>query len=116
MPLAEYLEDYRRELEARGNDPRYVGLVHCRLRALFEGCGFRLLSDLSASGVMDWLARQRCDTVAPDLLVSKGEFTRCEAGRGSGRPSWPVSPPPISTSTETRRPSPWQCGGTSHGR
>ena len=41
-PLAEHLADYRRELEARDNAPRYVALVVSRLAALLDGCGFRL--------------------------------------------------------------------------
>src|SRR6516164_9828351 len=55
-PLAEHVADYHRELEARGNEPRYVRLVASRLTALFDGCDFRFLPDLSASRVMDWLA------------------------------------------------------------
>ena len=58
-PLAEHLADYRRELEARDNDPRYVRLVISRLAALFKGCGFEFMADLSASRVMDWLANLR---------------------------------------------------------
>ena len=58
-PLQEHLEDYRRELEARDNAPRYVALVISRLRALFDGCGFRFTTDLSASRAMDWLADLR---------------------------------------------------------
>src|SRR5262245_40959248 len=48
-PLADHLADYRRDLEARGNAPRYVAVVVSRLEALLEGCGFRFSSDLSAS-------------------------------------------------------------------
>src|SRR5262249_51349331 len=39
-PLSEHLEDYRRELAARDNAPRYVELVHGRLRDLLAGCSF----------------------------------------------------------------------------
>src|SRR5215471_1775220 len=39
-PLREHLADYRRELEARDNVPRYVALVTSRLKALLEGCSF----------------------------------------------------------------------------
>src|SRR5262249_23731619 len=47
------LADFRRELEARDNEPRYVRLVFSRLSALLEGCGFLFMADLSASRVLD---------------------------------------------------------------
>jgi hypothetical protein len=58
-PLLEHLEDYRRELEARDNAPRYVSAVISRLAMLLSGCGFVFTSDLSASRVMEWLANLR---------------------------------------------------------
>jgi hypothetical protein len=60
-PLADHLADFRRELEARDNEPRYVKLVFSRLQTLLDGCRFKFMADLSASRVMDWLAdlRQR---------------------------------------------------------
>jgi excisionase family DNA binding protein len=58
-PLADHLADYRRELEARNSAPRYVTCVISRLAALLAGCGFRLIADLSASRVADWLAHMR---------------------------------------------------------
>src|SRR5262249_47949739 len=78
-PLAEHLADFRRELEARGNDPRYVQLVFSRLTALVDGCGFKFFSDLSASRVMDWLAdlRQKGEARAP-LPEGKSLFTMKE--------------------------------------
>jgi excisionase family DNA binding protein len=57
--LADHLADYRRELEARDNAPRYVSVVISRLEALLEGCGFRFVADLSASRASDWLADLR---------------------------------------------------------
>ncbi len=78
-PLAEHIAEYRRELEARGNELRYCRLVASRLTALCGGCGFRFLSDVSASRVMDWLASLRRNTVAPQPLPSVEAFTRTEA-------------------------------------
>jgi integrase len=78
-PLAEHLADYRRELEARGNAPRYVDLVNSRLRDLLDGCGFRLIPDLSASRVMDWLATLRRTAGArAEPEPGKQEWTRKE--------------------------------------
>jgi integrase len=93
-PLAEHLQDYRRELEARGNAPRYVALVVSRLEALLDGCGFRLIPDLSASRVTDWLAdlRQKGGARAT-LEPGKEWFTRNEvAGLLSIKP---FSVPPL---------------------
>lgn len=83
-PLAEHLDDFRRDLESRGNDLRYVTLVNSRLVALCEGCGFRWLDDLSASRVMDWLARQRRSERSAELPADKTQFTRSEAAEALG--------------------------------
>jgi hypothetical protein len=53
-PLREHLADFRRELEAKGDDPRHVGIVVSRMAALLDGCGFHLYGDLSASRVMEY--------------------------------------------------------------
>src|SRR5262249_13966665 len=81
-PLAEHLADFHKELAARGNAPRYVELVFSWLRALLDGCGFRLTADLSASRVMDWLAdlRRRGKPSAP-LPPGQEWFTSREAAR-----------------------------------
>jgi hypothetical protein len=49
-PLAEHLADFRRDLEARDNAPRYVSVVISRLEALLAGCRFVFIPDLNASG------------------------------------------------------------------
>jgi integrase len=78
-PLADHLLDFRRELEARDNEPRYVKLVFSRLQALLDGCGFRFMADLSASRVMNWLAdlRQKGEARAP-LPEGQDLFTMTE--------------------------------------
>jgi integrase len=78
-PLSEHLEDYRRDLEARDNEPRYVRLVFSRLQALLTGCNFHFMDDLSASAVMDWLAdlRTRGEARAP-LPEGQALFTMKE--------------------------------------
>jgi hypothetical protein len=48
-PLLEHLADFETELRARGNGPTHVHDVIARLRALFTGCAFATLPDLSAS-------------------------------------------------------------------
>jgi hypothetical protein len=79
-PLAEHIADYWLELEARDNKPSYVGLVISRLTALFEGCGFRWLTDIAAAPVNNWLAdlRRKGRTRVP-LEEGKQEFTTQQA-------------------------------------
>jgi excisionase family DNA binding protein len=49
--------------------------------ALCDGCGFRLISDLSASRVMDWLASLRRGAATRVPLPSAEAFTRSEAAQ-----------------------------------
>ena len=79
-PLAEHVENFRQELASRNNTPDYVALVISRLSKLLDGCGFVRMSDLSASRVMDWLAKMRRN--GPDsvpLDEGKVVFTLKEA-------------------------------------
>jgi excisionase family DNA binding protein len=81
-PLAEHLADYRRELQARDNAPRYVALVVSRLAALLSGCGFVFTPDLSASRAMDWLADlRRKGRPRAELAPGQESFTVREAAR-----------------------------------
>src|SRR5262249_29386574 len=84
-PLLEHLGDYRAALEARNDEPRYVALVVSRLTTLFEGCGFRLIPDLSLSRVEGWLATLRRDgPPAAELPAGAELFTRSEAAEALG--------------------------------
>src|SRR5262245_41730454 len=93
-PLLEHLADYRRELESRGNAPRYTDLVISRLEDLVEGCGFCFTSDLSASRIMDWLADLRRKG-RPCVALEPGQdwFTRKEVAALLGVK--PFSVPPL---------------------
>jgi len=79
-PLSEHLDDFHRELSARGNAPRYVELVISRLRSLMAGCRFVFIGDLSASRAIDWLAQLR-NRVRPHSELPLGQewFTPKEA-------------------------------------
>jgi integrase len=80
-PLADHLADYRRELQARNNEPHYVALVVSRVTSLLDGCQFHFIADLSASRVMDWLADLR-NKGRPRVLLEDGKewFTLRETG------------------------------------
>jgi integrase/recombinase XerC len=81
-PLGEHLADFRAALTAKGNTPNYVALVLGRLQALADGCGWRTLTDLSASQADEWLTRQRtADRPACDLAAAQQEFTPGETAK-----------------------------------
>src|SRR5262249_33597846 len=81
-PLGEHLDDFHRELSARGNAPRYVELVVSRLRSLLDGCGFCLIADLSASRAADWLANlRRQGKPRVELPTGAEEFTPREVAK-----------------------------------
>jgi integrase len=80
-PLAEHLADYRRELEARNNDPGYVSQTIFRVGKLLHGCNFCFIADLSASGVANWLADlRRKGRERTPLEKGKDWFTLTETG------------------------------------
>jgi integrase len=80
-PLVDHLEDFRRELLARDNAPRYVSVAISRLTTLLTGCGFRFTSDLSASHAVEWLAKLRRNGGERVALDSNKEwYTAQEAG------------------------------------
>src|SRR5262249_61280962 len=84
-PLADHLADYRRELQARNNEPNYVALVVSRLTSLLDGCQFHFIADLSASRVIDWLAGLRKKGRTRVLLEDGKEwFTLRRAGELRG--------------------------------
>ncbi len=98
-PLAEHLADYRRELEARDDAPRYVALVVSRLAALIAGCGFVFTSDLSASRAMDWLADlRRKGRPRAELPAGQEWFTVRDAARLLG-----VKPASVGTAVRRNR-------------
>src|SRR5205807_9496828 len=79
-PPAEHLADFRRALAARDHAPRYVELVISRPQDRVDGCGFRLIADLSASRVAEWLADlRRQGRPRAELPAGKDQFTAREA-------------------------------------
>jgi integrase len=98
-PLADHLADFRRELEARGNAPRYVSAVVSRLEALLAGCGFVFTPDLSASRTMDWLADLRAKGPARVALpAGKEEYTAREVAAVLG-----IKPASVGTAVSRNR-------------
>jgi len=58
-PLSEHLADWKRALLAKGNTEGHAALSANRVRRIFDGCGFRFWSELSASKVLNTLASLR---------------------------------------------------------
>jgi len=58
-PLGNHLTDFEAALRAKGNTGKHVKQTIGRLKALFDGCGFKLWSDMKATAVEGWLAEQR---------------------------------------------------------
>jgi integrase len=71
--LTRHVEDFEQQLVADGDTPAHVQQTISRLRAVFNGCGFTRLGDLSASRAATWLhaARQRPAVIAGPEGVAK---------------------------------------------
>ena len=54
-----HLSEFRKDLSAKGNTKKHVQQTINRLRRLFEGCRFRLSDEIFASGILQWLSKQR---------------------------------------------------------
>ena len=53
--LKDHLTDYETSLKANQRSPKHVRLTMRRIRRVFEGCGYRLVSDFDAPQVETWL-------------------------------------------------------------
>ena len=60
--LSDHLDDWKAALLAKGNTAEHAGLVVGRVRRVFDCCGFRFWSDISASRVLSHLSELREDT------------------------------------------------------
>jgi integrase/recombinase XerC len=58
-PLLEHLDDFERSLLAGGSTGKHITLKIGRIRRVVEGAGFKVIGDLSASRVQDFLAELR---------------------------------------------------------
>jgi integrase len=58
-PLADHLTDYAAHLAQKGDTADHVRQTAARVRALFDGCGFRLIGDVNAARAGEWLLALR---------------------------------------------------------
>jgi len=67
-PLSDHVAEFEAALRAKGNTEKHCKLSANRLRALFDGCGFRVWSDIRAGKVERWLSDRREGTAATPSL------------------------------------------------
>ena len=68
-PLADHLRDFEAALRARGNTDTHAALTSKRVRRVFELCGFKFWSDLSASKAEQAIADLRADRIVGDETI-----------------------------------------------
>jgi integrase/recombinase XerD len=74
-PLANHIDDFEKQLLAKGNTEKHSKMVAGRARALVAGCGFRFWSEISASRVQQYLADLRTGTEkVPGISIQTSNF------------------------------------------
>ena len=70
--LAEHLAEFKAHLEAQNNSPEHVHKVVACCSLVFQGCGFKTIPDISASGVEEWLAaaRKKSRVTTPEIPMA----------------------------------------------
>jgi integrase len=78
-PLGEHLGEYARYLAGKGDTSEHVGRARARIRAVLDGCRFRVTDDLQASPVLDFLDRlQECGRERAELPAAKEWYAKAE--------------------------------------
>jgi len=77
-PLAEHVEDYRRQLLAKGDTEKHARQTARYVEAVLVGCKFVFIPDVVASAVAEFLHGLRLDPVRPDLPPGQELFTKGE--------------------------------------
>ena len=58
-PLREHLEDFEAFLQSKQNSKKHVRLTSRRIETCLDGCGFKLMGDLDANRLAQWLKDRR---------------------------------------------------------
>src|SRR5262245_1434503 len=78
-PLAGHVEDFRRHLTAKGDDAKHVADTGARVAKVLDGCGFRILSDITGGAVAEFLAGLLKEAPPlPSLDPAKESYTKKE--------------------------------------
>jgi len=75
-PLAEHVKDWEAAMLARGNTAKHARTYAGRARRVIEGCRFNMLSDVSASKALEYIADLRKDSKDPDARDNAGNITK----------------------------------------
>ena len=71
-PLGEHIDDFQVFLESKGNTDSHVATTVGRIKAVFEGCKFKKLTELNAGRAAAWLADRRKPTTDKEGNVVVG--------------------------------------------
>jgi integrase/recombinase XerC len=76
--LAEHLKDYASHLHAKGDTANHAEQTVARVRALFDGCEWKVYGNIDAARASEWLTALR--QAAPSVTVppQKVEYTPAE--------------------------------------
>jgi integrase len=94
-PHGAHLTDYRRALQAKEKDPRYISQAVAHCAPLFVGTDAQKIDDIDANKVEGWLAQQRLErdmgiSTSNHYLTSAKGFTRWLTK--TRPPRWPSDP------------------------
>jgi integrase len=59
LPILNHLDEFEKDLRARGRASKYVVNLGMRIRKLVEECGWKQLHEISADSFVSWRSRQR---------------------------------------------------------
>ena len=73
-PLAEHLEDFRKAMTGANATAAHVDQKIGRIKAMFDGCGFKTVDDVDATRVSEWLSLKRAGGTEFELPAKMTEF------------------------------------------
>lgn len=75
-----HLDAYERHLQAKGGDPRRVGMLRKRLERLIDECKFTRLDKLSAGPLEQWLVQKRDEDMS---AATRNSYRESAVGFGN---------------------------------
>lgn len=80
-PLSEHVEDFRRFLAAQEDCEAHVARTIRRVLIVSDGCRWKMLKDIDAPPVAEFLADLRADRPVPPLEPARASYTTAEAAK-----------------------------------
>ncbi len=69
VSLKKHLDAYVQHLEAKGCEPRRIGMLRCRLERLVKECGFCRLNKMSAGPGEQWLVARKDEGMTANIYT-----------------------------------------------